>query len=224
MWRASTMLSWMEFERDAASNTVCVQTFRIHDFQQAILQDFSNRLPTIRLEFCRIPAAVEAYQKQSEELPGFFSQIMSRASAGCTGNSLSSFQPGGWQRNTLAVELFNTVWGNVLRPYFADGSAPTPRSNGPAPSAHAAWLDSPAMGAVYGAPTQYVAPARAVTNPPPPYEQALRAAPASTSQRSPCWPVARDLDRGGHGSVQDLRFLRHASRLRVPHPVCPGLR
>ena len=191
MWHTVSMLAWADFERDAASNTVCVQTFRINDFQQAILQDFSSRMPAVQKEFCRIPAAVEAYQKQASDLPHFFSQIMSRASAGCTGHSLSSFQPGGWQRNALAIELFNTVWGNVLRPYFADGSTPTPRSNGPAPSILPAWSDNSAMGAAYGAPPPYAASARTVLDPPPPYEQAPRA--AQSLPMRPFQPVSAHL-------------------------------
>ena len=132
-WRIALRNQWNLFEAQLASNSALANALVISDLQGAVVAQFEERQPLIEQEFKELPEIRDQYRAQAATLSGFFSDCMRRVTSSNSGSASSAFSLGlsdaGQQRESIIT--YNTCVGNMLRPFFADGTSARPRHDGP---------------------------------------------------------------------------------------------
>ena len=127
MWRVAMSYQWQKFEVQLASNAVLASPVVISDLQLAIISEYTDRQVVIDREIRELPGIRALYAYQLQDLPNFFFMMNDRIS-----NSRSGFSAGAFSLGTAnasqareSIITFNSVNGNILRPFFTeDGVAP----------------------------------------------------------------------------------------------------
>ena len=132
-WRIALRNQWNLFEAQLASNSALASPLVISDLQGAVVAQFKERQPLIDLEFTDLPEIRDRYRAQATTLSGFFSDCMRRITSSNSGSASGAFSLGlsdaGQQRESIIT--YNTCVGNMMRPFFADGTSARPRHDGP---------------------------------------------------------------------------------------------